>query len=64
MYISPDIEELKCTLGRMVSKNTISAEGKLLLNCMWDKPIMNTLGFFLLEPRENMIVVRQFIEIK
>jgi hypothetical protein len=57
------MESLMCVLGRMVSKDTISAEGKLLKNCLWDNPEMNTLGFFLLEKRGFYIIVRKFIEI-
>jgi hypothetical protein len=55
---------LKCVLGRMVSKDTISAEGRLLNNCLWDKPEMYAFGFFLLETRGNIFIVRKFIEIK
>jgi hypothetical protein len=58
------MESLKCVLGRIVSKNTISAEGRLLNNCLWDKPEMYTFGFFLLEERGSYIIVRKFIEIK
>jgi hypothetical protein len=63
-YLSPECGSLICVLGEMVSKNTISAEGRILSNCLWEKPVMNTLGFFLLEPRGSIIVVRQFLEIK
>ena len=55
--------EMLTVLGRMVSNNTISAEGRILTNCLWEKPVLNTLGFFLLERRKNLIVVRQFIAI-
>jgi len=63
-YIAPMTGSLKCVLGRMVSKNTISAEGRLLNNCLWDNPKMNTLGFFLLEWRGSIIIIKKFIEIK
>ena len=63
-YTHPECELLLCVLGRMVSKDTISAEGKIIERCLWDNPVMNTLGFFLLEPRGSIIVVRQFLEIK
>jgi hypothetical protein len=48
----------------MVSKDTISAEGRLLNNCLWDKPEMYAFGFFLLEERGSIYLVRKFIEIK
>ena len=63
-YVKPTMVGLKCVLGRMVSKDTISAEGRLLNHCLWDKPEMNTLGFFLLEERASTFIVRKFIEIK
>jgi hypothetical protein len=48
----------------MVSKDTISAEGKIIERCLWENPVMNTLGFFLLETRGSYIIVRRFLEIK
>ena len=63
-YVTPTTESLKCVLGRMVSKDTISAEGRLLNNCLWEKPEMHAFGFFLLEERGSIFIVRKFIEIK
>jgi hypothetical protein len=63
-YVAPTVESLLCVLGRMVSKDTISAEGRLLNNCLWDKPEIYAFGFFLLEKRGSFFLVRKFIEIK
>ena len=53
-----------CVLGRMVSKDTISAEGRLLNNCLWDNPKMYVFGFVLREERGAIFRVRKSIDIK
>jgi len=62
-YTRPECGSLICVLGRMVSKDTISAEGKILNMCLWDNPQIETLGFFLLEKRGSVYIVRQFISV-
>lgn len=63
MYQAPYVGVLKTVLGRMVSQNTISAEGRILTNVYWDYPEMNTLGFFLLESRGSIFVVKRFLKV-
>lgn len=50
-------------LGRMVSKDTISAEGKILTPVYWDKPRMQELGYFLLQKFKNYYCVKEYIPV-
>ena len=50
-----------CTFGRMVSKDTISAEGKLLHPVYWEHPQLEQFGFFRLRSIGSQYIVDKFI---